>query len=161
MLKTLSFAPQCSMNGTPTKPIVLWIHAFPALLSVRRFPALLALMCLCCPDWGRSVASSKICPNEYWIHLDCLLVWFNMACIMKHNAAALKMQPDSSPEELMRTCSWTFNSEWTPAHLVSFHLCSHSCTFSPISHHLFNWSSIFLTQVKSRSLMEMPWRELD
>lgn len=43
------------------------------------------------------MASDAVCDNEYLIHHDYLLVWFNMACIMKRNTITSKMQPDSCP----------------------------------------------------------------
>lgn len=45
------------------------------------------------------MASSEMCPDEYLIGPDYLLVWFNMACIMKRRAATSNMLPDSSREE--------------------------------------------------------------
>lgn len=43
------------------------------------------------------MASDAVCNNEYLIRHDYLLLWFNMACIMKHNTITSKMQPDSCP----------------------------------------------------------------
>lgn len=60
------------------------------------------------------MASDAVCNNEYLIHHDYLLVWFNMACIMKRNTITSEMQPDSCPTGAGgHTCWWTFSSRVT------------------------------------------------
>lgn len=109
-------------------------------------------MCLLLFRWkrgGRAVASGAMWANEYLIHLDYLLVWFNMACIMKHDAATSKMRSDSTSREAACTCRPSASiqqqlAEWMPPPPpASFHLCL-SAISSALRHH-FNWASIFPT----------------
>lgn len=84
--------------------------------------------------WGQAVASSDLCPSEYLIHLHYLLVWFNMACIMKRSTATSNMPPDSSPKEAVCTCrrivgSYT-KTERTLSLPISFY---RSCSFGSTS----------------------------
>lgn len=114
-------------------------HVFQAKLHLAKLKARQALLPLSPlspmgEGWGQAVASSDLCPSEYLIHLHYLLVWFNMACIMKRSTATSNMPPDSSPKEAVRTCrrivgSYT-KTERTLSLPISFY---RSCSFGSTS----------------------------
>lgn len=107
-----------------------------------------------------TLASSATSTNEYLIHPDYPLIWFNVVCMVKHNATTAKMHPDNPQKEVVCSYRWPLSSAERSPIWLSFHL-----SLAPLLLllHLttFNWSSIFLTKLQSKCLMEMPWGELD
>lgn len=113
--------------------------------------------------WGQAVGSSDLCPSEYLIHLHYLLVWFNMACIMKRSTATSNMPPDSSPKEAVCTCRRSSALTRKQNGLSPFRYLFIGLAASALPH-VFNWSSISVTKLQYERVSDgdaLEWIGLD